>query len=204
MSREEYLSRLRQGLTECGIPNVDQMIDFYAELIDDRMEDGMTEEEAVASMESIDSIVNQAKADRPITELVTARMKESHESAKEKGHGTMWMVLAIIGFPVWFPLLVAFFVILLAVYVSLWAVVIVLYAVEFAFGICAAAFFVAGFGVLFGWIPFVTTLALWGSALIAAGLFLLLWKPIFKLAGCLIRLIRATFRKIKGVFARRK
>ena len=203
MRKEAYLDLLRMKLMEADIPGIDQMVDFYAEMIDDRMEDGMMEEEAVASMENIDSIVSQARADRPITDLVTARMKESHEAAKKKGHGTRWMVLAIIGFPVWFPLLVAFFAVLLAVYVSLWAVVIALYAVEFALGIGAAALFVGGFGVLFGWIPFVTFMAGWGIALMAAGLFLLLWKPISSLAGLLIRVIKATFRKIKGIFVKR-
>ena len=203
MRKEAYLDLLRMKLMEADIPGIDQMVDFYAEMIDDRMEDGMMEEEAVASMENIDSIVSQARADRPITDLVTARMKESHEAAKKEGHGTRWMVLAIIGFPVWFPLLVAFFAVLLAVYVSLWAVVIALYAVEFALGIGAAALFVGGFGVLFGWIPFVTFMAGWGIALMAAGLFLLLWKPISRLAGLLIRVIKATFRKIKGIFVKR-
>ena len=203
MRKEAYLDLLRMKLMEADIPGIDQMVDFYAEMIDDRMEDGMMEEEAVASMENIDSIVSQARADRPITDLVTARMKESHEAAKKEGHGTRWMVLAIIGFPVWFPLLVAFFAVLLAVYVSLWAVVIALYAVEFALGIGAAALFVGGFGVLFGWIPFVTFMAGWGIALMAAGLFLLLWKPISSLAGLLIRVIKATFQKIKGIFVKR-
>lgn len=203
MRKEAYLDLLRMKLMEADIPGIDQMVDFYAEMIDDRMEDGMMEEEAVASMENIDSIVSQARVDRPITDLVTARMKESHEAAKKEGHGTRWMVLAIIGFPVWFPLLVAFFAVLLAVYVSLWAVVIALYAVEFALGIGAAALFVGGFGVLFGWIPFVTFMAGWGIALMAAGLFLLLWKPISSLAGLLIRVIKATFRKIKGIFVKR-
>ena len=82
-------------------------------------------------------------------------------------------------------------------------VVIALYAVEFALGIGAAALFVGGFGVLFGWIPFVTFMAGWGIALMAAGLFLLLWKPISSLAGLLIRVIKATFRKIKRIFVKR-
>lgn len=203
MRKEAYLDLLRMKLMEADIPGIDQMVDFYAEMIDDRMEDGMMEEEAVASMENIDSIVSQARADRPITDLVTARMKESHEAAKKEGHGTRWMVLAIIGFPVWFPLLVAFFAVLLAVYVSLWAVVIALYAALFALGIGAAVLFAGGFGALFGWIPFVTVMAGWGIALMAAGLFLLLWKPVSRLAGLLIHVIKATLRKIKGGFVKR-
>lgn len=201
MHKEEYLSLLGQKLEESGIPNADQMIGFYAEMIEDRVEDGMSEEEAVAAMEDIESIVNQAKADMPITSLVTARVKESHEKAKEKGNGSLWMVLAILGFPVWFPLLTAFFVVLLAFFVVLWAVVIAVFAVVFAFGIAAAVCLIAGFGVFFGWIPFATTIASWGCSLILGGLMLLLWKPALRLTQGLIRLIRGTYRRIKGWFA---
>ena len=202
MSKKEYLDQLRQSLVENEIPNADQMTEFYAEMIDDRMEDGMTEEQAVSTMEPVDSVVSQARMDMPITDLVTARVKESHKKAKEKGNGALWMILAIIGFPVWFPLLTAGFVVLLAVFVVLWAVVISLFAVEFSLGIAAAACLVAGFAVLFGWIPVAASLASWGCALILAGLCLLLWKPPCGLGMAVIRLIRLTFRKIKGAFAR--
>ena len=50
MSKETYLDLLRQKLLENNIPGADQMVDFYAEMIEDRVEDGMTPEEAVASM----------------------------------------------------------------------------------------------------------------------------------------------------------
>ena len=202
MSRTEYLSQLKERLIQEEIPNADQMIEYYAEMIDDRMEDGMTEEEAVSSMESIESIVSQAKIDRPITSLMTARVKESHDNAKKKGKGGLWMVLAILGFPVWFPLLTAFSVVVLALYIVLWAVVVALFAVEFSFGIAAIACIVGGFGLLLGLIPFATALAAWGCAMVLIGLFILLWKPVCKLAEGLIALIRISFRKIKGVFIR--
>ena len=43
MSRDEYLNLLRQRLAEEEIPGTEQMVSFYAEMIDDRIEDGMTE-----------------------------------------------------------------------------------------------------------------------------------------------------------------
>lgn len=203
MSREEYLGRLRQKLFENGIRNPDQMVEFYAEMIDDRMEDGMSEEAAVASMEPADSVAEHAKLDQPITALVTERMKESHEDAKKKGNGALWMTLVILGFPVWFPLITAFFVVLLAVYIVLWAVVISLFAVEAAFVISAAGCIVGGFGVIFGWIPLGTAVAAWGIALILIGLALLLYGPVVIMARWLVRLIRRTFRKVKGLFVRK-
>ena len=59
------------------------MIEFYAEMIDDRMEDGMSEEEAVAAMEDIDRVIAQAKLDRPLPALMLDKVKESHEKANE-------------------------------------------------------------------------------------------------------------------------
>ena len=202
MGKQEYLARLGQELAGNNISGADQMIEFYGEMIDDRMEDGMTEEEAVASMENIDSVVAQAKIDQPITALVSAKVRESHEKAKKDGKGTLWTVLAVVGSPVWVPLLAAFFIILLAIYVTMWAVVAALFAVEIALGISAAACFVGGFTVLFGWIPFPTTIAAWGCALILGGLCILLWKPVCRMAAWLARLIKYVFKKIKLSLAR--
>lgn len=202
MRKEEYLARLRQELAGNNISGADQMIEFYGEMIDDRMEDGMTEEEAVDSMEDVGSVTAQAKIDQPITTLVTAKVRKSHEKAKKEGRGTLWTVLVIIGSPVWVPLLLAFFIVLFALYIAMWAVVAALFAVEIALGASAVACFIGGFTVLFGWIPFATTIAAWGCSLILAGLCILLWKPVCRLAVWAAHLIKVIFRKIKRVFVK--
>ena len=48
MNKQEFLSALQNALA--GLPKKDRQktLAFYSEMIDDRMEDGMTEEEAVA------------------------------------------------------------------------------------------------------------------------------------------------------------
>ena len=202
MSKEEYLARLQQALAENSISGADQMIEFYGEMIDDRMEEGMTEEEAVASMENVYTVAEQAKIDQPITTLVTTKVRKSHEKAKKEGRGTLWTVLVIIGSPVWVPLLAAFFIILLSLYVAMWAIVAALFVVEIALGASAVACFIGGFTVLFGWIPFATTIAAWGCALILGGLCILLWKPVRRLAVWLAHLIKDISWKIKRVFAK--
>ena len=52
MNRAEFLSALRAELERQYISGADNMTEYYDEMICDRMEDGMSEEEAVASLEA--------------------------------------------------------------------------------------------------------------------------------------------------------
>lgn len=49
MRKEEFLAALRTALGKLPEQEILASLDFYAEMIDDRMEDGATEEEAVAA-----------------------------------------------------------------------------------------------------------------------------------------------------------
>ena len=52
MNKQEYLSAIRVRIPKMPTEDMERFIAYYSEMIDDRMEDGMTEEEAVAMMES--------------------------------------------------------------------------------------------------------------------------------------------------------
>lgn len=56
MTRVEFLTQLDHKLSMMSKEEADQYLDYYAEMLADRMEDGMSEEEAVASLESVDTI----------------------------------------------------------------------------------------------------------------------------------------------------
>ena len=56
MTRVEFLTQLDHKLSALSKEEADQYLDYYAEMLADRMEDGMSEEEAVASLESVDTI----------------------------------------------------------------------------------------------------------------------------------------------------
>lgn len=200
MLRDEYINDLRTRLNENDIPGADGMVEFYEEMIADRMEDGMSEEEAVAAMEDIDHVIAQAKLEKPLPALMLDKVKESQKKANEKSKGALWIVLAIVGFPIWFPLTIAFLAIVFSLYVSLWAIVISVYAVELSLAVSALACLLGGFTFIFGNIPFATALAMWGAALLAAGLCLLLWKPILAATKGMIAIIKWLFRKIKSIF----
>lgn len=63
MRKEEFLTALRAGLTGLLPEGVEKLLEFCSEMIDDRMEDGLTEEEAVAAAGSLDELIQQAKTE---------------------------------------------------------------------------------------------------------------------------------------------
>ncbi len=202
MRKEEYLSALKTKLEENAIPNPESMVSFYEEMIADRMEDGMSEEEAVSAMEDISAIVENAKLDKTLPALMLDKVKESRKKADNNSLGVLWVILAILGFPIWFPLTITFLSLVFALYVTLWSIVLSIYAVEIALGLASVACFIGGFAILFGAIPLPTALCFWGISLLFAGICLLLWKPICAVTKGMIDMIRWLFRKIKGLFVK--
>ena len=50
MNKTEFLNELKDGLSGLPREDVEERLSFYGEMIDDRVEEGMTEEEAVAGI----------------------------------------------------------------------------------------------------------------------------------------------------------
>lgn len=171
MLKQEFLAQLRDAL--CGLPqcDIDERLTFYSEIIDDRMEDGLPEEEAVAAVGSVDEIFTQMVAEIPFSKIVKERIKP-------KRRLTAWeIVLLALGSPIWLSLGIAAFAVILSLYISLWAVVISLWAVFGSLvgcalgGIVAAIVFACSGNLLTG-------IAMLGAGMLLAGL------SIFMFFGC--------------------
>lgn len=155
MNKMDFLSALEHRLV--GLPREDlaERMAFYSEAIDDRLEDGLSEEEAVAQLGSADAIAAQIVGEGPQTQ----------PPRKERRRGALEIVLLILGAPLWISLLAAVFSIVAAVYASVWSVMISLWAVEVSVTVGAVAGVVgAGLFCFTGSFPA-------GLALLAAGLF---------------------------------
>ena len=59
MNKEEYLDAIRGRISAMPADDINRFMDYYSEMIDDRMEDGLSEDEAVADMGSPDAAVEQ-------------------------------------------------------------------------------------------------------------------------------------------------
>lgn len=171
MSKKEFLARLRQGLSGLPQEEIAARLSFYSEMIEDRMEEGLSEEEAVSAVGSVDEIAAQTVAEVPLTKLVKERIRP------KKRMGGWEVTLLVLGFPLWFPLLAAAFAVVLSLYISLWAVVLSLWSVFASLVCCALAGSIAGIGFI------LVGNGLTGGAMIGMGIFCT-GLSIFAFFGC--------------------
>ena len=131
MNKQEFLAQLRKGLSGLPQDDIEERVSFYGEMIDDRMEEGFSEEEAISGIGSADAIISQIVADIPLTKLVKEKVKPQRRLKAWE------IVLLVLGSPVWLSLLIAAFAVILSLYVVLWSVLISLWAVFVSFVGCA-------------------------------------------------------------------
>lgn len=151
MNKKGFLEKLKSELNGYSPEEVDRSIAFYSEMIDDRIEDGADEEEAVASIGSIEEIVNQIKLELPLGTLIREKaksVKEKHESGSKESRA-FTIVLLILGSPVWLPVLLSVLCTVFWLYLTLWILVLTLWIVEAACVITAFASVIGGVVALF-------------------------------------------------------
>ena len=123
MSKQEFLAHLRKGLSGLPQEDIEESLAFYSEMIDDQMEEGLAEEEAVSAVGTVDEIVTQVVAETPLAKIAKERIKSKRRlSAGE-------IVLLTLGSPIWLSLVIAAFAVVLSIYISIWAVIVSLWAV---------------------------------------------------------------------------
>lgn len=171
MNKQEFLAQLGNGLSGLSQDDIEERLTFYSEMIDDRIEEGVSEDEAVREMGSVKAVAAQILADTPLTKLVKEKVKPSRTLR------TWEIVLLVLGSPIWFSLLIAAAAVVFSVYVVIWSVVVALWSVEVSFAACSLGGIAAA--VMFAvQANGVTGLAMLGVGLFLAGLF------IFFFFGC--------------------
>ena len=138
MNKQEFLSALESKLSKLPRKDVAERIKFYEEMIDDRIEDGLSEEEAVADIGSVDEIYEQFVKELPLLSIIKERVRP-----KRRMSGGKIAIIASTAI-LWFPLLVAAFSILLSLLAVLWSLVISAWAVLLSLAVSAPVGIVAG------------------------------------------------------------
>ena len=143
MNKQEYLESIRSRISAMPADDVNRFMDYYSEMIDDRVEDGLSEEEAVADMGSPDAAVEQILEDMPLTKLVKEKIKPKHELKAWE------VVLIVLGSPVWIPLLITAAVLLLTLWIVAFAPLFVAHSPYTAVLMLGAALIGVGIAILF-------------------------------------------------------
>ena len=158
MTKLGFLFALRDKLSSMPQSDIEERLNFYSEMIEDRMEDGLSEEEAVSGIGSVEKIAEQILVD-------FSPSKSAKRSPEVKRKLKTWeIVLLALGSPVWLSLFIAAFAVAASLYASLWAIIIALWAVFGALIALAFSSVVAGAGFAF------YESALSGGAMIGAGI----------------------------------
>ncbi len=168
MNKQEFIANLQAKLSGLPKQDVEDRLSFYSEMIDDRIEEGLSEKEAILEIGSVDEIASQIVADIPLTKIV-------REKIKTKRQLKAWeIVLLVLGSPIWLSLLISAFAVVLSLYVTLWSLIASIWAVFASLIACGLSGVVAGFGyAIFG--NSLSGIAIIGAGLTSAGLAILLF-----------------------------
>lgn len=171
MNKQDFLKELKKGLSGLPQDEIEERLTFYSEMIDDRVEEDLTEEDAIAEIGTVDDVISQIMSEIPLSKLVK-------EKVRPKRTLRVWeIILLVLGSPIWLSLLVGVIAVLIAIYAVIWCAIITLWSVVFALAGCALG------GILSGLFFSIQGnggqgLAMLGAGIACAGLF------IFALIGC--------------------
>lgn len=188
MAMDEFLKQLRKKLRLLPEQEQKKVLDYYRELIEDEIEEGVSEAEAIQRRGSVEEIAKQTLreylSERSLTEINKDRSDMPQHSELGKR-----IVITILLSPIWLPL-----------YISGWSVLISFFVASAACGIGGIAYLapsvsmIASEGMV-GWLQC-------GVCLTAIGLALLLWLATQELTMLWLRMskwfchgIRYSFRK---------
>ena len=111
MTKLEFLLSLNEKLSGLPMAEVKERLNFYIEMIEDRIEEGLSEEEAVSAVGSVEQIAEQIISEIPLTKIATEKIKPKRQL---KG----WEIcLLILGAPLWLSLVIGAVSVLFSLYV---------------------------------------------------------------------------------------
>ena len=213
MTKNEFMSQLRKQLSQLPEQDMEDRLNFYGEMIDDFVEEGHSEEEAIAEIASRIESEPTAEFRSQIQEIHNKNQRKDTETPRKRRKLKGWEIALIaITSPIWasivfavaitaFVLFISAVGIVFSLYAVLWSVVIAFWSIFVVFATSALAF-VAIAPALAAVGKGLTGLALIGTALICAGLAIFLFfgskamsKGVFYLTKLPFLGIRKSFRK---------
>lgn len=194
MKKEEFLSQLKKRINTLSGKDIDDVINYYNELIIDRVENGENEEDVIVSLGSLDMIASNileekksVQKDEPVIQEVVTKKEET----KKNSWGIGKILLIILAS----PFLLALLIILIAFFITFLGILIGLIAISFSF-IFTGVFSLIGSFVHMS-VNFPTGLIQFGLSLIILSLSVLIIKCIYPF---LFKIIKTGFLKIKNSF----
>ena len=194
MTKKEFINELRERLSGLPKDDLESRLSFYEESINDRMDDGKSEEEAVKELGTIDEIINQVASETSLLTLVKEKAKP-----KRKLSGAEIALIAI-GFPLWFPLVLTFLILCLVFCLVFWIIGLIPLITCVSSLVVGLAEFFSYFAV----IGEANSLGVLGMAMAGIGLAIMLIPAVIYSVKGTIKLVKLIMTGIKKLFIRRR
>lgn len=199
MSKNEFLTELKSKLLKLPEKELLERVNFYSEMIDDLVEDGATEEEAVLKVGSVDEIASQI-----LTDYLAEETTNQTQIKINKRKLSWWQItLIVVGSPIAFAIVASIFAVGVSLFASLIAVIVSFWAASVSFAVCAVGgvimsivYAVIGDGILL--------VALLSGGLICAGLAILSYYGNLALTKCFVIAMKKFPKWLKKVFIKKE
>ena len=133
MTKNEFLQALAHGLVGVPAEDAKRWTEYYTEMLEDRIEDGMSEEEATAALGAPAQIAQRILAQTPLTKLIKNKVTP-------KRRLFVWeIILIVLGSPIWMSIALAAASVIFSVFVSLWSCILAIWVCAVSFGVCGIA-----------------------------------------------------------------
>lgn len=129
MSKAEFLQQIARGIAGLPQADVDRWLEYYTEMLEDRIEDGMSEEEAVASLGAPAEVVRQILSQTPLAKLIKSKVTPKRKLPAWE------IVLLALGSPLWVAIGIVLVALFFSVFTVLWSCIAAFWAVELAFAV---------------------------------------------------------------------
>lgn len=189
MTKDEFLSELKMQMEGLPEKDIKEAVAYYSEIIDDSMEDGTPEEDAVAALGDVGVIAAGMKSSQ--TEDASDEKKRSFRKFT-----ALEIVCLIVGFPIW----ISVFAVALSLYITAIAIIFSFYAVAFSMivsGVAASIASVIGFAT-----NNPAALFILGAGLIVMGLGIFLFIGMNRISIGFGRLSVRMLKSIKSFFVK--
>lgn len=197
MTKTEFLKKLEKELSAIKTDERKKSLSFYNEFIDDGIESGLTEDQAIAQMESVPIIADDIISDA----FARGGLKQKRKPFP--------IALIILGSPLWISLLVAFVAIVVAVgatifsvYITLWLVIISLFAVVLSLLVSGIVGIIGFFVLIFSYQA--TAFMFLGASFICIALGMIFYFPVLQLAKWLIQGTISAWKNMVNTVSKRK
>lgn len=142
MKKTEFLSELAAHLKKLPPEERERTVEYYREMLEEAMEDGKTEEEAVAMIGLPETVAAE------VLHAAAEKAEETEKPVRKKVNG--WKILCIVLLsPIWLPVLCTLAALVIALFCVVWAIVAAFWSVFAAVAVSALAALVTAVGGFF-------------------------------------------------------